>query len=533
MRRAMMVAVYGRRTTQAFGSVDRDALLRAVRMRGSEQIPAVADVACGWGHTAVLAEGGGVFVAGRPYDFASTLRSINLDRQLGALLRVIRWVASRVFQEDVSLQRHLLPDGEVAVEVCTGRGALTVVRTASGAVYCMGDNLHGQCGAGQPSGTVMSFVRARIPRAGESSEASIAAAAEPQLPPMSDAPAALAIAITPSTSADSVAEPGTDADPLDLAPRASGDIVSIAAGMQHVIAVDTTGAVWAWGKNGRGELGTGDRDTRFIPALVIQPPAAVASKNATEPERAGQANMEDMIGIHESGRTSPIRRVWAGFSHSAALDEAGIVWVWGRLHSSVLPAPGERPGVAHDALEPRAVPLPDGMLAIDAACGQAFTAILGADGSIYMIGMRGRGLEHDATTAELSRGSPMMDAPDPLLDSLEIMADPIRICTHPQLLAATGAATATATTETTTITDSITQLTAGVHHVYAVFASGAVVRVGWRGTPERVAPLEALCVRRLSLGFCHAAAVVEDNLDASEPPPHHNEDLLLARFLMT
>ena len=46
------------------------------------------------------------------------------------------------------------------------------------------------------------------------------------------------------------------------------DIVSIDAGAQHCMAVDKDGNVWAWGVNGSGQLGTGDRNSCARPRLV-------------------------------------------------------------------------------------------------------------------------------------------------------------------------------------------------------------------------------------------------------------------------
>jgi alpha-tubulin suppressor-like RCC1 family protein len=46
------------------------------------------------------------------------------------------------------------------------------------------------------------------------------------------------------------------------------NVVSIAAGFRHSLARDQSGAVWAWGDNEFGQLGTGDRAPRTIPTPV-------------------------------------------------------------------------------------------------------------------------------------------------------------------------------------------------------------------------------------------------------------------------
>jgi len=46
------------------------------------------------------------------------------------------------------------------------------------------------------------------------------------------------------------------------------EIVAIAAGFDHSLALDESGNVWAWGSNGSGQLGQGDFVERHEPTLV-------------------------------------------------------------------------------------------------------------------------------------------------------------------------------------------------------------------------------------------------------------------------
>ncbi len=71
----------------------------------------------------------------------------------------------------------------------------------------------------------------------------------------------------------------------------------------HSLAVTSDGTVWAWGANGKGQLGDGTRDDRLTPVQVL---------NATG-----------------TGPLSDIRQVAAGARHSLALDKDGHVWAWG------------------------------------------------------------------------------------------------------------------------------------------------------------------------------------------------------------
>jgi len=51
--------------------------------------------------------------------------------------------------------------------------------------------------------------------------------------------------------------------------RAGSDVVQVAAGNGHGLALRSDGTVWAWGFNGLGELGDGTRTSRSTPVRVI------------------------------------------------------------------------------------------------------------------------------------------------------------------------------------------------------------------------------------------------------------------------
>lgn len=77
-----------------------------------------------------------------------------------------------------------------------------------------------------------------------------------------------------------------------------GDIVAIAAGYDHALAMDRFGKLYAWGLNREGQLGVG-KETEY-------------SMNAIE-----------VTGL------PALTAVSAGAQTSAALDEAGDIWIWG------------------------------------------------------------------------------------------------------------------------------------------------------------------------------------------------------------
>lgn len=82
-------------------------------------------------------------------------------------------------------------------------------------------------------------------------------------------------------------------------PTEVGQFETAAAGLNHSLGIDNTGQVWAWGRNHRGQLGTGDFDDRSSPVAVIGLPSKRFVK------------------------------VSAGAEHSLAMAEDGDVWGWG------------------------------------------------------------------------------------------------------------------------------------------------------------------------------------------------------------
>jgi alpha-tubulin suppressor-like RCC1 family protein len=76
------------------------------------------------------------------------------------------------------------------------------------------------------------------------------------------------------------------------------NIVGIAAGGRHNLALDNTGLIWSWGFNSYGQLGDGSTVSRSIPSQVL--------------------NLRQIVAIA------------AGNNHSLALRDDGTVWAWGQ-----------------------------------------------------------------------------------------------------------------------------------------------------------------------------------------------------------
>jgi len=79
-------------------------------------------------------------------------------------------------------------------------------------------------------------------------------------------------------------------------------IETISAGSSHTLALSTSGEVYAWGNNARGQLGTGTTNNSNVPTSVLA---------------ASGVKLKNIAGIASGG------------IHSAAVATTGEVWAWG------------------------------------------------------------------------------------------------------------------------------------------------------------------------------------------------------------
>ncbi|MDT5105571.1 MAG: hypothetical protein QOI25_3084, partial [Mycobacterium sp.] len=122
-------------------------------------------------------------------------------------------------------------------------------------------------------------------------------------------------------------------------------VIAIAAGGCHLLALDATGNVWAWGSNSAGQLGDGTTTDRTTPVQVLSGVAAIAAGGqhslAVKTDgtvRAWGANTHGQLGDGTtSNHSNPtpvsnltrVRAVSAGSDTSYAIRADGTAWAWG------------------------------------------------------------------------------------------------------------------------------------------------------------------------------------------------------------
>ena len=141
--------------------------------------------------------------------------------------------------------------------------------------------------------------------------------------------------------------------------------VAVSAGGAHTLALTSTGAVWAWGRNADGQLGDGTTTDRDVP-VAVRLPAGVT-----------------------------VTAIAAGGGHSLALTSTGSVLAWGAGGSGQL---GD--GTTTDRDVPVAVQLPAGVTVTAIAAGGAHSLALTSAGSVLAWGAGASGQLGDGTGAE-------------------------------------------------------------------------------------------------------------------------------------
>jgi len=138
------------------------------------------------------------------------------------------------------------------------------------------------------------------------------------------------------------------------------DVIAIATGAEHTVALKNDGTVWAWGSNLFGQLGNGSTEKTSLPSKTV--------------------NISDVIAIA------------AGFYHTVALKNDGTVWTWGINDDGQL---GDGSTEFYSAVPVQSINISD---VASITAGFAHTAVLKNDGTVWAWGSNKYGQLGDGST---------------------------------------------------------------------------------------------------------------------------------------
>jgi alpha-tubulin suppressor-like RCC1 family protein len=182
------------------------------------------------------------------------------------------------------------------------------------------------------------------------------------------------------------------------------EVVAIAAGHAHSLALKKDGSVWAWGYNYHGELGIGTAQNSGTPVKVLNLSSIVAIVASWDHSLALRSDGRVFSwGNNENGAVGDgsttnvatpvllsglqgIKSVAAGWSHSLALATDGTLWAWGGNNSGQL-------GIGTTATVPIASPVKGPVLAgiSRIAAGSDSSFAIKTDGTLWAWGGNANG----------------------------------------------------------------------------------------------------------------------------------------------
>ena len=209
----------------------------------------------------------------------------------------------------------------------------------------------------------------------------------------------------------------TVAHPSPMPVPGLGDVVQIDGGREHVVALRSNGQVVAWGDNANGQIGDGTTTDRHAPTAVVGLPSDVVSVatghyHSLAVTSDGRVFAWGMNSLGQLGdgtttrRTTPVRvgsltgmvAAVGGRDFSAALAADGTVWTWGNNSNGEC---GD--GTTARRLSPVHMPGLDHVVQLVA--GRNHALALRDDGTVWSWGLNSSGELGDGTL--ISRLSPV------------------------------------------------------------------------------------------------------------------------------
>ena len=299
--------------------------------------------------------------------------------------------------------------------------------------------------------------------------------------------------------------------------------VAVSAGAYHTLALTSTGAVYAWGRNDSGQLGLADglRADHATPVPVVLPAGvtfvAVAAgyDHSLAMAADGRVYSWGGNGRGQLGRPAPdptdspgvvpgtYLGISAGDHFSLAVDTAQAGWAWGDNDHGQL-------GIGGTSAQPRPFPVAGGLTFRALSAGAAHALALTTDGLTYAWG-RGASGELGRGGDHADRSAPVLVATDGITftalaagagHSLGLTADGTAYAWGDNTTGQLGDGTTAARDRPTAVATDLrfTEIEAGYRHSLARTAAGAVVawgdnvagKLGVGDEEPRLVPTEAV-----------------------------------------
>ena len=203
-------------------------------------------------------------------------------------------------------------------------------------------------------------------------------------------------------------------------PLAGKTIVQVAAGADHSLALDSDGALYAWGSNAYGQLGNGTTTNSSVPVAVKIAGTPLAGKTIVQIAAGANHNMvltsdgavytwgwnyhgqlgnntktnsNTIVAVQTIGTPiagKKIVKIAAGQGHSLALTDDGMVYAWGRNDTGQLGNNATTDAMLPVAVTVTGTPMSNKTI-VEIASGARHSLAIDSSGKVYAWGHNGSG----------------------------------------------------------------------------------------------------------------------------------------------
>ena len=201
-----------------------------------------------------------------------------------------------------------------------------------GTVWAWGSNDQGQCGGPSQIGIEVVHYKSPVLLSGLDQVIAIAAGCSHTLALRSDG----TVWAVGSNSHGQLGDGTTDNRESPVQVSGVGDVVAIAAGLSHSLALRSDGAVWAWGWNLNGQLGNSSIQTTPLPVQIdgLSRVTAISARAVC----SMALKSDGTVTVWGNGQMAPwevvslndVTAIAAGTDHMLALKSDCTVWAWGK-----------------------------------------------------------------------------------------------------------------------------------------------------------------------------------------------------------